>query len=341
MPVPPTFGVIVAVAERSDGGVVVTDGLEKAVFVLDSTLSRSRRIGRAGDGPGEYRGPGPLIRLGGDSLVVVDRQNRKWYQIVADRFVRLSDKFANVRLKWQADLAGLSSDGGMLEVRSHGHPISLQVPIPRSRPGTSDSVAFVLHKAQQPVDTIGFGRAYVYGAASKRLRFGSMSEMHFAVHPLQSFDQALLFPDGTVAVARLEPYRVEWRDAAGKWKYSAEIADTMQTVTAKVKSWVVSHYALDADGNPKFSPSDFARWPARVPAFTRDALVPGADGRLYVTRTRIDDRQLVDVFEGRGSRVRSVRLPIGTRLISIGNNGWYLARPTPDGEEELIRWVPS
>lgn len=335
------FSSIFAVRELSDGKVLATDGIENILIALDENLRRTRTIGRAGDGPGEYRAPGPLIAINDDSTILVDRRNRKWSVLDRISWAAPPEHLKRAQLRWQAYLAGVTSDGSLLEVRSHGTHLRTPVPIPRSWPGAADSIAIVLHHPSGRSETIALGQALYLGAASRRMQFGGTSEWHHAIHPLQSFDQAWMFPDRTIVVARVRPYRLEWRDPSGRWLRSTVVDDAAPELTASVKEWVTSHFARDDAGRPKFRPADFKRWPSQVPPFTREALIPGPDGKLYVRRTQISKRQMVDVFDRVAGRIETVLLPPSTRLLAVGARGWYLARVNRDDEEVLQRWVPA
>ena len=66
------FTGIEGVRELKDGRLVVLDAHEKAIHVIDPRTHKAEKIGREGDGPGEYRLPLELFPLAGDSSVVRD-----------------------------------------------------------------------------------------------------------------------------------------------------------------------------------------------------------------------------------------------------------------------------
>lgn len=70
------FGLVVAAARTSDGGIAVLDALQVAVKLFDARGRHLRDIGRRGDGPGEFRDPIALM-VREDSLVVLDRVGRR------------------------------------------------------------------------------------------------------------------------------------------------------------------------------------------------------------------------------------------------------------------------
>ena len=66
------FGSVTDVAVLPDGRFAVFDRMEKQILLFDAAGSLVRRIGREGDGPGEFRAPWALEAVGG---VLVARQD--------------------------------------------------------------------------------------------------------------------------------------------------------------------------------------------------------------------------------------------------------------------------
>jgi hypothetical protein len=73
----------VAAARLSDGGFAVLEQVPAEIRVFDASGVFVRRIGREGDGPGEFRSPVGLAALAGDTLLVWDRGSRRlsWFSI--------------------------------------------------------------------------------------------------------------------------------------------------------------------------------------------------------------------------------------------------------------------
>lgn len=73
----------VAAARLSDGGFAVLEQVTAEVRVFDSSGQFLHRIGREGDGPGEFRSPVGLAVLAGDTLLVWDRGARRlsWFSL--------------------------------------------------------------------------------------------------------------------------------------------------------------------------------------------------------------------------------------------------------------------
>jgi hypothetical protein len=73
----------VAAARLADGGFAVLEQVPAEIRVFDSSGRFLHRIGRGGDGPGEFRSPVELAVLKGDTILVWDRgaQRLSWFSV--------------------------------------------------------------------------------------------------------------------------------------------------------------------------------------------------------------------------------------------------------------------
>lgn len=72
------FGDIQAVAQLADGSLVVADRMAGELRVFDPSGRFVRRLGRSGEGPGEFKGVSSLQILEGDSIAAFDPPLRRW-----------------------------------------------------------------------------------------------------------------------------------------------------------------------------------------------------------------------------------------------------------------------
>ena len=75
-----------SVIEDGAGNVIVTQPADKALLIFNASGSLKNRIGRAGDGPGEFRSLGALTLLG-DTVIVPDAAARRLTLYVGDSLV--------------------------------------------------------------------------------------------------------------------------------------------------------------------------------------------------------------------------------------------------------------
>jgi len=67
-----------AALQLPDGRVVALDPRVQSLFVFAPTGEVLARAGRDGDGPGEFRRPGGVVHLGGDTILVYDASHRRF-----------------------------------------------------------------------------------------------------------------------------------------------------------------------------------------------------------------------------------------------------------------------
>jgi hypothetical protein len=185
----------------------------------------------------------------------------------------------------------------------------------------------LVDRASERVDTIkklkGFG-----GEGFKIFRpRGSEMTVVVGSNPLASTDQAILLPDGWIALARLDPYRIDWRTPQGVWKEGSPIPHDVIEATERERC-----AAMEAWGGP-FRPCDTSllpAWPEKVPAFPADrpdlkVLLAGPGGDLVVARTWTAEstHNVYDVVNRDGRLVRRLEMPPNQTLIGFGKGSAY------------------
>jgi hypothetical protein len=336
---PLTVTAVRGVRELSDGSVLALVREPRTIVIFDSTGRSQRSIGRQGDGPGEYRGPKAIFALGGDSSLVVDGTNRKWYLL--DR-----DKFATLRPSsdaWQPVLSsGVDARGTLLQMVglfSSDNPRQTWLADPL--PQFSKRIALVLRTLDGKTQIIDTVTGQFFGSIDGRITMNGRSVYYFGiVNPLQTHDQAVMFASGEIAIAHFSPYRVDWRARDGVVRRGPPVGEPVVAVTPAIKRRFADDWKRNDDGTPMLGLDGFPPWPAVVPPFLDDALVAGADGLLYVTRTRsaTTEKLVVDVFDKSGTRTGTAILPAGCRLLAVTSRGWYVAQRNEDDEETLVRY---
>jgi hypothetical protein len=96
-------------------------------------------------------------------------------------------------------------------------------------------------------DTVARGKSWFLGAYAIKKVINGRAESFFAMHPLQSFDQGMLFADGAIAIAEA--------------------------------------YVRDVNGNPTYRAADFAIWPPAAPSFLSRSLLVVSRASICVART--------------------------------------------------------
>lgn len=335
---PEPFSSISGLRELSDGRVLVSDRLEKAVRILDFGTGDMQEIGRVGGGPGEYQMPGALLALAADSTMLVDFGNMRLTRIAPDgqllqsTSMQQTDRFINPT---GSDVLGrlYFDDLGSF----------------RAGPGELPEEAAVLRwdLAADRFDTVSYmPRPEVRmrssgGGGGARFSMGRMS-------PLQARDAWSVAPDGWLALARAEPYHVEWIQPSGEQVTGPNVTYEPVEVTDEDKeafgNRTMTGVMVTAGGEGSGSrtiripppDSDDLEWPEVKPAFLPSGISVAPDGAAWVRRyVSHGEPELYDVFDRSGNRIKQVVLPPGRRLEGFGDGCVYLVRV----DEDDLQWV--
>lgn len=165
-----------------------------------------------------------------------------------------------------------------------------------------------------------------------------------AQHPLHTDEQGILFPDGWIAVARLSPYRVEWRSSEGEWIRGQPIPDRPIRVNDAEKCHALRANYRRCENVPGFD------WPDELPAFLAYSLVfmtaPGSstlwaapNGWLLIRRTPSATLRWnrYDIIDRRGSRVAVLTMEANEAIVGFGRRSVYTINTDDLGLQMLRR----
>jgi hypothetical protein len=154
---------------------------------------------------------------------------------------------------------------------------------------------------------------------------------------LTTGEEAMLFPDGWLAVARLEPYRVDWRAPNGRWVRGSALPFTVVALNAREKEAYADRVERSSGTRPTMTAD--TPWPATMPPFLSRPLLDTPEGNLVVLRTQSADHpeNRYDVVDRSGRLVRGMTLPGNQRLVGVGWRGAYVAETDDDGIQRLRR----
>jgi hypothetical protein len=322
------FTQIVSITELADGRVLVADQRERTVVVADLLSGSLEQVGRVGQGPGEYTNVTAILPLGPDSSLMADSQTRRWLILDGDRIVYTVPINAPVIVATGGVVLGADANGFILSRNR----------IPPDRvPGANDSIVLVrVRRVSAAIDTIG-----KLGPSSTRIEVppDRPQTIRVTIPALGAEEQTLAFPDGWIAVARLNPYRVDWRSSQGTWTYGRPLP--FNEIPLNDREQQAHREYRRAIGLR--DPSAAAEWPSVVPPFIRSApyasLVAAPDGRLLVARTptaeRFDSRY--DIVDRAGRLVATLALPVNERIVAVGKRGVYVVETTELGLQYVRR----
>ena len=334
----PAFLDVAAVSELRDGRTLVIDWSERTLSVVSWSPVSVHAMGRTGDGPGEYRSPRELLALGNDSTLVTDYQNGKWYVAHRDRLVSALDRSQPMPRDWGPILSGADTLGHLLvllgarfpDVRARG----------RGPNAYADSLVVVLvNRGSGKVDSIAYVRGGFRGIA-RTTKTVAGSVVHYSlINPLAVGDQAVLFPDGWIAIVYASPYRVEWRSPGGGIVRGDPLPDAKVRVDERVKAQVIADRWPPSPNTPEWRPDEFPGWPAVLPPFLEYALLALPDGRVAVKKLTVGAGRPVryDIVDRQGRLSGVLELKRRERLVGVGKGAVYSVFTDTEGSEILRR----
>lgn len=267
--------------ELHDGRLLVSDSRDQIVLLLSIGAPR-QVVGRKGNGPGEYQIPTQLFAVGKDSTIVVDGGARRWLLLNGTRFVEPSEVLKKMGIAIGGELEGVDARANVLTVRGTDVLKKGEKFRYTGAPLASTAVAIIRIRPDGKSDTLARGKGGWVGKKQIRIKSSSGIEIIDYISPLPTYDQPVIFQDGQIAIARTSPYRVDWISSAGEMSIGRPVQEPAIPVTERMKKSIAGAHTRKGT-----KPSDFPMWPATLPPFLRQSVLAGADGRVYVKRTRI------------------------------------------------------
>lgn len=356
------FSCISGFRELSNGRVIISDAREKTLQLIDLRTRATTKIGREGQGPGEWAIPMALLALPGDTTLLNDPQNNRFLTINPD---------GSTGGEVKVNLAG--AGGGILLMRPRGvdrmgrlyfEGSSFAFTPAGGPPVAADSVPILrFDRRTTTVDTLGFVRVpkpnvEVSNSGERRM---VMMMMPSVFNPQVTWTAML---DGRVGIVHPEPYHVEWlspsrtRIAGPATSHERiKVADAdksgnpfpdcnTMTITRMVDGPRGGGTAPPGTGSIRMRASSGGgpaqTYPEFKPPFVNRLghVVAAPNGELWVQRTRAadDDITTFDVFNAAGQLSGRVALPKKTSFVAFGNGTIYLSRMDDDDLVYLQRY---
>jgi hypothetical protein len=331
---PGGFGQLSNVIELDSGRVAFADTRAKlflsAAFAggqIDTLGTRVDALKPDGD-PGQYRFPGWVARLGGDTVALVDfgaLRTTLWHR--------------NGKPLKVLPIAPVAGDAPVLvyDTLGNGYKIDYKTML-ASAPGDTtrpDSVPVLrIALAAGKVDTVANLAAPEFGEAV----FGEQKQQAATVFAPNDFFGVLA--NGTAWVARGRQNRVDWRSPDGKWSRGESRKYTGQPVTQADKDRVLAQVREQGKqyGMPQELPIQYPFAKTKPPF---DFALGRPNGEVWLQRPRGQDEAplIYDVYDRQGAWQREVSLPQGATLAGFGGSGAiYASVKNADGTRTVGRF---
>lgn len=309
-----TFTALTSIRKLADGRVLLSDPRERSLFVADGNFRHAEQLGRVGDGPGEYRLAAPLWRLRGDSTLMIDMFGRRWLILIGARIVATVPP----------------TNPAVLAVRSYGFSLDSlgKILLLQNGATAADSqVMILLDRATGAQTAIGHLPPPVPGS----------DVVPAYPHVYVSVGMS---PDGWIAIVYPDPYRVDWRDPAGRWVRGPTLDVPVIPVTDEERDFVLDRQR--AGSRPDVQ-ADELQWPRTIPVVnTRHQMIFAPTGELLVPRvpSARSPEASYDVIDRRGALVGSLRLKVDEHILGQADRELFVVSVREDGFQVLrsVAW---
>ncbi len=341
------FDMVAGVRELRDGRVVVADVFAKTVSVADFASGTVTQVGREGQGPNEYQFPRGVIALPGDTTLVPDPIQRRFFRVGPDGKAAGNIPFPE-KLGGMVSFRGADQQGRLY---LQGSPFAfgggtMQVNPQAQVPDTVPVLRW--NRATNALDTI----ARIKGPNLGIKVSGGQAARSIMIRqePFAPQDDWAVTGQGVVGIARVGDYHVDWVPASGKAVAGPAVRYQPVKVGAADKEEILKRMRNPrgrmtitrggpAPGSAPPPQEPEVNFPESKPPFVENATLAAPNGQLWVRRSMpAGSAPTYDVFDASGALVKQVVLPAESRVVGFGAKSVYVARSDADDLQYLGRY---
>ena len=336
---PGEFTQVISVREFADGSVLVVDEHDETVAILRAGAAAPEFVVPRGSGPGEAWEMSRVWPLAADTSIMKDHSMRKLLLFVGARVAATVGAFDSLgRLAARERLVGVDLQGGLYysAFRRDGS----------GRADIYDSTLVLrVDRARLTIDTVASLNSGFTRAAPPRVEAagGPRGTARYSM-VMEVPDQVAVFSDGTIAIARTNPYRVDWCFPKGPCRIGSPIAANATDYSVADKKALLELSAAQAIWPPTTNVDETVNWPVVRPPFrvwARDfgAVLAAPTGELLVLRTPTATApgMSYDVIDRTHGLIGTITIPSDERIIAFGRGAVYIATIDPDGIQRIVR----
>lgn len=242
------FSSVSGLRELSDGRLVIADARDKVLQLIDLAAQGATKIGREGNGPGEFGMPMRVLAAPRDTTFLFDPLNQRYLTITPDGK-------AVGQFRFETALAGAApADGparreiGQPGARAQAGPVQLgmRIEVPANAdaqgriyfespgfardangvPVSADSAPITRwNRTTKQLDSLAWVKLPKSNVQVSGTQ-GNMRMMVGGANPLSLRDVWTVFPDGRVAIVRGADYRIDWVMPNGQFRQGTPIKYT-------------------------------------------------------------------------------------------------------------------
>lgn len=311
------FSMIAGITRLSDGRIAVLDYASRNLRYFDAEGKHALTVGRAGQGPGEFRSPQGLLRINGDTIVVDDpaRPRRRLFFGADGAFIR-EEAFDFERFRamgpWAECQSPLLSDGSVLQCKPEDPGGG------RVSPGPGHLRRFKrLVRVTWSLDSIA-PLGLDGGIEQWGIRVGD--RMQFLIHPFHARSVAAAGRDPLrIALVTNPEYSIEiWRPN-GELEQIIRRLPILRSPTEAERSYVRENAAAWAGDIASRAIAEISE-PEFVPAAI--SMLFDKSGNLWVARHQVDWTQQRDwdIFDSQGHYLGGFTFPENFMPQEIGED---------------------
>lgn len=330
--------------ELKDGRILISDAKRAAVYLIDPRTGTTQQIGSAGGGETQYAQPGGFYAGIADTIYLLDRGQAR-VSVISPSGAIVGTR--SIRRKGFSGSSDADLDLQQVDSRALSYFTDRGFRLNAAVGATAvDSTPLVRFDAsRQHYDTIALLRQAQKKVTQADEHMQITREIHGS--PRDGWGMAA---DGSIAVVRASPYRIDWYSPSGKVSHGPVIAFEPIPYTAEDKAAIAAATSksapkagiVDADGNEKKLSSagaDESFAPTKA-AFDPTNIIVSSEGQVWVPRNQRFGVKTVlyDVFDRQGQRIDRVELPAGSRVIGFGLNAVYVVERDEKGTAALRKY---
>jgi len=340
---PAEFTRILSLRELPDGRVLITDPRENRITLADFETGSAAQLGRVGQGPTEFREAGRLWAVSADSTIMQDRVGRRWLVLEGARIagpVPADDPA--VRVAYSGAVLGMDQEGHLAarlvrldpaEQRAAGDSLY----IARIDRATAEST-LLARAAAMPPSAFAAARGLPAGGPPPAAPRYMMS--------INALDQGAVFADGWLAIARAEPYRIDWCAPRAACTEGPALPFERRAFTDADRAAVLEMASATAGWPPTTNIDETAGWPETIPPFMEPTGVIGGtavyaapEGRVVVRRmpSAATPANRYDIVNRAGEMEAWLQLEPNEEIVDFGPASVYITVTDALGVQRLRR----
>lgn len=336
-----SFTYVSSVRPLKDGSILVTDPREQRVERHRFDGSQGEPVSRQGLGPAEWSRAVELVSACNDRSLQYDPAALRLHLYERERLIRVFPP--DLTPPVGALLAGAHGDSAVVFVKPPAPPTAGGLDL---RFGESLAVVRVLLR-DLSMDTATMLRDAPGRIARAPDESGELKPVALARPAFAAGEQAAAFCDGTIAVVRLDPYRIEWRAPDGQVIVGAPLDDAPRELTPSMKNAYLRATVRQREAIRSAPPAirsallaRYEEFPTHLPPIDAFALIAADDSLLYVRKPWLptDSVRQYDVFRRGGVRVATLTMPPNERLLAATPGHWFTVMTGEMDEEVVVRY---